>query len=598
MSFEAYVTLGVVLVSFVLFAKEYFSIDHIALSIIAVLVITGVLTAEEGVKGFANPATITVAAMFVLSDALLRTGLLERLGPLFIKFLQKSYRGALLTMIASTGLISGFINNTPVVASLIPVINNAGKKTSIPASKLLIPLSFGAMFGGCITLIGTSTNLLINGIAVKSGLDPIGMFDFAPLGLIFFAVGTMYLLFFSNKLLPSTSGMLDDSGIQVKNYLTEITILSKLEAPAAEPLLLRNLFKQDGFEVEVLRVRRETETFENPDQDFTLLENDHLIIKGEREKIRALLKNEALYISENLGSRSFENEETRLVEIVVLPTSNLVNTKLDNIDFLDRYRAKILAIRQRGSERLGELGKIRLKAGDMLYLQTNELGFKLLRRAEQQVPAPFVSLGSTEVPKVNKWKLSAVVFLIGIIVTLAAMNIISIMVGALAGIAVLVFLGITNMEDAYQAIDWKVVVLIAGALCLGEAMSKSGLSEMLANFLVTHVGEKMGPVAVISVLYLTTSLLTEIMSNNAAAALLAPIALSIAASFGADPLPFLMAIAFAASASFMTPIGYQTNTMVYSAGNYAFKDFIKIGTPLNVLFWILATLLIPLFYPL
>lgn len=598
MSFEAYVTLGVVLVAFVLFAKEYFSIDHIAISIIVVLVITGVLTAEEGVKGFANPATITVAAMFVLSDALLRTGLLERLGPPFIKLLQKSYRGALLVMISTTGFLSGFINNTPVVASLIPVINNAGKKTSIPASKLLIPLSFGAMFGGCITLIGTSTNLLINGIAVKAGLDPIGMFDFAPLGLIFFAVGTVYLLLFSKALLPATSGQLDDTEIQVKNYLTELTVLPKPKDKETEVLLLSNLFKQDGLEVEVLRVRRDTQTFEQPKQDFQLLENDHLIVKGEREKIRGLLKNEALYISENLGSRTFENEETRLVEIVVLPTSDLVNKKLDDIDFLDRFRAKVLAIRQRGTERLGELGKIRLKAGDMLYLQTSELGFKLLRRAEQHVPAPFVSLGSTEVPKVNKWKLSAVLLTIALVVCLAAMNIISIMVGALAGIAVLVFLGISRMEDAYQAIDWKVVILLAGALCLGEAMSKSGLSEMMANMLVTHVGKQMGAVAVVSVLYLSTSILTEVMSNNAAAALLAPIALSIAVSFGADPLPFLMAIAFASSASFMTPIGYQTNTMVYSAGNYAFKDFTKIGAPLNLIFWMLATVLIPLFYPL
>jgi di/tricarboxylate transporter len=598
MSFEAYVTLGVVLISFVLFAKEYFSIDHIALCIIAVLVITGVLTAEEGVKGFANPATITVASMFVLSDALLRTGLLERLGPFFIKLLQKSYRGALLTMISTTGFISGFINNTPVVASLIPIINTASKKTSIPASKLLIPLSFGAMFGGCITLIGTSTNLLINGIAVKAGLDPIGMFDFAPLGLIFFAVGTVYLLFMSNILLPSTSGQLDDADIQVKNYLTEITILPKPEGKTEEVLLLSNLFRQDGMEVEVLRIRRDKRTYEQPEQTFALEEDDHLIIRGEREKIRALLKNEALYISENMGSRTFENEETRLVEIVVLPTSDLVNKRLDDIDFLSRFRAKILAIRQRGTERLGELGRIRLKAGDMLYLQTSELGFKLLRRAEQQVPAPFVSLGSSEAPSVNKWKLSAVVLIIGIIVTLAAMNILPIMVGALAGIAALVFLGITRMEDAYQAIDWKVVILLGGALCLGEAMSKSGLSEMMANMLVVHVGKQMGAVAVVSVLYLTTSILTEIMSNNAAAALLAPIALSIAASFGVDPLPFLMAIAFAASASFMTPIGYQTNTMVYSAGNYAFKDFTKIGAPLNIIFWIVATVLIPLFYPL
>ncbi len=595
MSVDAYITIGVIVISFILFATEVFSIDYVALGIIVVLTTTGVLTPEEGLKGFANEATLTVAAMFVISDALLKTGIIKSIAPLLIRLIRWNYQLALATIMTGVGGLSAFINNTPVVATLIPIITDATRKTKTAPSRYLIPLSYGAIFGGCCTLIGTSTNLLVNGIAIKSGMEPLKMFTLAPLGLVFFACGTLYLLLVSWRLLPKRPVDLDISEVNVKDYLTELKIL---KPDSKKPATLSTIFRKDGMEVTVEQVKRGDKIIRYPAKEFELAENDHLLVRGEREKIKNLLENESLIISDQLGTRDFADDESKLVEIVILPNSPLVNKRLANTDFLHRYRAKVLAIRQRGTERLDDLTRVRLTAGDMLMLQTTELGHKMLISAQSGNNSPFVSLSTYELSNFEKKKLFFVLAILVTVVSLASFEVLPIVIAALAGVAVLGFSRIISMEEAYRAIDWQVIVLLAGALCLGEAMSKSGVSEMIASFMVDNVGQHWGPVALISALYITTSLCSELMSNNAAAALLTPIAISIAVAFDSNLLPFVLAIAFAASASFMTPIGYQTNTMVYSAGNYRFVDFVKVGGPLNLIFWLVATLLIPVFYPL
>lgn len=597
MGYEAYVTIAVILIAFVLFITEYFRIDHIAICIMVVLVLTGVLSPEDGVKGFANPATITVASMFVLSDALLRTGVIDSLTPILIRMIRKSYSLSVAGLVGLIGSMSAFVNNTPIVATFIPIVTNASQKTKIPASKLLIPLSYGAIFGGICTLIGTSTNILVSGIAITYGIDEINMFTMAPMGIILFVCGISYLLIFSKKLLPSHSSGIDTGGINLKNYLTEIKITQEKKRNG-ERITIDNLFKQDGMEVYVESIQRGEDIIKNPPRNFVLHLRDHLLVRGEMEKIKNLLKNESLLISNKLGTRNFQEEETKLTEIILLPNSELINKKLDDTDFFQKYRSKVVAIRQRGKQQVDNLNKIYLRAGDIILIQTDSKGSELLESSERKHRAPFVSLGQTGIQKVDKKQLTITCLIILSVIILAATGLVDIMIAALGGIALLLFSNHTTPENAYQAIDWRVVVLLAGSLSLGEAMQQSGLSEILATWLVQNIGHTLGPVAVISVLYLITVLLTEVMSNNATAALLTPIAISIAISFDVNVLPFLMCIAFAASASFMTPIGYQTNTMVYSAGNYKFKDFLRIGSPLSILFWILATFLIPIIYPL
>ncbi|HET8810848.1 MAG TPA: SLC13 family permease [Flavobacteriaceae bacterium] len=599
MGFEAYVTIVVIIVAFILFATEYFSIDHISMSIVVALVVTGVLSPEDGVKGFANPATITVAAMFVLSDSLLRTGIIDSLTPFFIRLIKKSYYLSIIGITSITGSISAFINNTPVVATFIPIISSAAKKTNTPASKLLIPLSYGAIFGGTCTLIGTSTNLLVSGIAVGYGLEPFNMFLMAPLGLVFLLVGILYLTLFSKKLLPDQKRMTDLSeAVNLKDYLTEIRIVKSFHEDNS-PITIENIFKQDGMQVYVDQLYRgKNEVIKKPAVETVLEEGDHLLVRGEMEKIKNLLQNESLHISTKLGLHSFHAEETKLIEIILLPNSELINKKLDDTDFFQKYRSKVLAIRQRGKQRLEDLNYVYLRAGDIVLLQTDEKGAKLLQASERKRRAPFISLSESGIKRIDKKKLFIALSTIVAVVTLASTGVLDIMTAGLAGIAVLLFSKITSPENAYNAVDWKVIVLLAGALSIGEAMQQSGLSKLLAEWLVENVGQTLGPTILISVFYLITSFLTGVMSNNATAALLTPIAISLSVTFGVSPVPFLMSIAFAASADFMTPIGYQTNTMVYSAGNYSFKDFLRIGTPLNIIFWLIASFLIPIIYPL
>ncbi|MEQ8624846.1 MAG: SLC13 family permease [Vicingaceae bacterium] len=605
MSVDAIITIFVILVAFVLFATEKLSVDHVAIGIMVTFALTGVLTPTESFEGFANNATLIVAAMFVLGNALIKTGIIESIGPFFTKLMSTNHHRSIFSLTFISGSISAFINNTPVVATFIPVITNAARKTGKQPSKYLIPLSFGAIFGGSCTLIGTSTNLLVDGIAESNGLEGFHMFLFAPLGLIFFLVGITYLVIFSKRLLPERAAsmeLVDDSS--VKDYLTEIKVIGRLneykegEEKAEESIGINDVFeeKKEG-EVIVEQLVRDGKIIRQPELDFKLKENDVLLVRGDLARIKKILNNELLEMSESFGDLKFPEEETKAIEIVIMPNSHLVNRKLENLDFFDRYNARVLAIRHRGKQKINDLGNTILQAGDVLLLQTNNKGFEMLYKAERKRRAPFLSLSESGIDKINSKSLITVGAIIALVIALASLNIVPLVVGAFGGIFLLVLSGIISMENAYKSIDWRVIFLLAGALSLGAAMNKTGLSEQLASLIQSNIAENFGPIAVVSALYLTTSILTEVMSNNAAAALLAPIAISLSHSMGLSPIPFLMAITFAGSASFMTPIGYQTNTMVYSVGNYTFKDFFRIGFPLNLLFWILATILIPVIYP-
>ncbi|MGB0177477.1 MAG: sodium:proton antiporter, partial [Owenweeksia sp.] len=503
MGYEAYVTIAVVVIAFVLFATEYFTVDHIALSIIGVLVVSGVLTPEEGVEGFANTATITVAAMFILSSCLIQTGIVESIAPLMTRLMREGYHLAVFGIMSIVGSISAFINNTPVVATFIPIISSASQKTKTPSSKYLIPLSFGAILGGTCTLIGTSTNLLVSGIAADSGLEPFSMFLMAPLGLIFFVAGIAYMMIVGKKLTPSNKEVRElREEAHIKNYTTEIQV-TKDKNDDNEDLTISNIFRKDGLEVVVLQVLREDRIYRSPTKEFQLKKNDVLLVQGDMDKMKSILQNEALSLTEALSDKQFPGEETSLVEIVILPNSELSDKSLDSKEFFQKYNSKVLAIRQRGKQRFENLDRIYLRAGDILLLQTNEKGYEMLSSAVSSWHAPFLSMRETDIKKVQKGRLALVSATIALAIILATFNIVPIMIGAICAIAVLLFFRVTTMSEAYNAVDWKVIILLAGALSLGEAMNKSGVSQQIAELLINNIGSKFGPVAVISALYLT-----------------------------------------------------------------------------------------------
>ena len=598
LTIDAYITAAVIFGAIVLFIMDKLSVDLIALLIMGSLVVLGVISPVEGMAGFSNPATMTVAFMFVISAAILKTGSLQFVASQLTKTFRNHYQRGVVLLMLMVSAVSAFINNTPVVAVMIPVTIQIAKNSNRAASKLLIPVSYASIFGGMCTLIGTSTNILVSGIAEQNGMVPFKMFDFAPMGLVFVAVGSLFMIFIGQRLLPSRSvnneDELEDSLI---DYLAEIEILENSEL-ANKVILSSPLVKE--LEMEILELRRGNTSMNLPQGDTTLLVGDILKVRCNVSKMKQLKDQLKVKIMPFASVDDDDLEEitgkSSFVELVIPTDFALEGKTLREFDFRRRYRAAPLAIRHREEILRDKLQDVRLRAGDVILVEMKTHFMDQWKSNTRDQNIPFIILSEQGILNFDRRSFFIVISVVVAVVTLASTGLLPIVISTLLGVCALVLTGCLNMKEVYRSIQWPIVFLLAGALSLGVAMQNSGLAQAIASTIVNNLSE-FGPIAILSGIYLFTSLMTETMSNNATAALVAPLAIATAHQLEVSPVPFVMAVMFAASASFMTPIGYQTNTMIYSAGGYKFKDFIKVGVWLNLLFWILATLLIPIFFP-
>jgi di/tricarboxylate transporter len=589
-------TLTVLVVALVAFVAEWLPVDLTALCVAIVLILLGLVTPEEGIAGFSNSATVTVMAMFVLSAGITRTGVIQVIRDRLLVWGGKNPHQQVFVLGALVGPISAFINNTAVVAIFLPIVEDWCKKQKISPSKLLIPLSYATVLAGMITVVGTSTNILASGISAKLGYGEFSLFQFTALGLVTFLAGLIYLTIVAPKLLPdrksSTGEFLeDDYGSKV--YLSEVIITPRSN-------LIGQTLSQSGlqrkFNFDVLELIRNKVHLYQPLADKVLNAGDILIVHSSREELLKIKDERGLEIFADVKFQKGDIEsvittgEEKLAEVLILSNSRLIGTTLKDLKFRQRYNATVLAIR-RGSELLqGRLGKIPLKFGDLLLVQGPKQSFVGLQTTRE-----LLVLEEKEIESLRQDKGIIALMITLLVIIIAAFDIQPILVTSLVGVVLMVITGCLKPGEVYGSIRWDIIFLLAGLIPLGTAMDNSGTTKWLADNLVA-IGGNLSGFWILVFFYLITSVLTEILSNNAAVVLMIPVAVEVAKTLGLNPLAFMYAVTFAASNSYLTPIGYQTNTMVYAPGGYKFLDFTRLGAPLNLILTILTPSLIVLFY--
>ncbi len=573
-----------------LFVTEWIRPDLVALMVLAALVLSGILEVEQVIRGFSDPATVTIGCMLVLSAALDRSGALTPIS----RVITTLGRGRpLLTtglLIAAVGLLSAFVNNTAVVAVFLPAVTAIAHSEKISLSKLLIPMSFASQFGGVCTLIGSSTNMVVSSIADGAGLGAIEMFEPARLGAVLFGAGVVLMITVGYWLLVPrhVPGEAIDE-YHLREYLAEV------EVRPESPLVGRSLhdvMSTEDLQVQIIGILRKKRRILAPPAYNIIRANDVLLVEGRVQHLLDVREREGIDLKGDLvlHDSDLASDDVSLFEAIVAPGSRLEGRSLKAFHFRRRTGLRPLAIQRTGEALRTQIENVRLRMGDALLLQGRPADVESAKSEGDLLVLGPIGLRR---PRRHKRPL-AILIMAGVVVAAAAGY--PVAGAAILGAVLMVATRCLTLEEAYGSIDWKVLFLLAGVLPLGYAMTGTGAADLIARNVLVPLGA-IGPYAALAALYLLTTLLTEVMSNNAAAAVLAPIGIASAYALGVDPRPFVMTVCFAGSTSFLTPIGYQTNTMVYAPGAYRFSDFARVGWPLNLAFFTLSVLLIPRIWP-
>ena len=610
MEFQMWAVFAFILVGLVFYVFERAAMEVTSLGIICALLIffhffpvihDGVpaLTPGRILQGFANPALITVLALLVMGQGMVRTGVLDRGANLLLGVGGGSLTVSLLLILVAAMAVSAFLNNIPVVVIFIPIMQALAHRYGRSASKLMIPLSYGSVLGGMTTLIGSSTNLLVNSALIEVKATPFGFFDFTIPGLVMASVGLIYVLLVAPRLLPDRYGMadsiVDGDG---KHFVAQITVTAESElvgkdAPGGHFSVLPD---------KTLRmVQRGEQAILPPFEDFTVRPGDILVVSATRKALGNFLAEDPGLLYPDLeedrdvpgqvtsGGRWLEGGQA-LAEVMVAPASGLAGFTLPQIGFRYKTHCIVLGLQRRSRMVRERITGIRLRAGDVLLVQGQPDDIAALKRFRDVV---LLEWSAEELPVLDHAKRATLIFIT--VLALAASGVVPIVVAALTGAAAMVVVGVLNVRQAFQAVDPKIVTTIGAALALGVTLQETGGARYIAQGLLTTLGDA-GPATILSLFFLLVAGLSNIISTKTAAVLFTPIAVDLAVAVGVEPQVFAVAVVFAANCSFASPLGYQTNLLVMGPGHYKFIDFVRAGTPLIVLMWIVFSLFAPWYY--
>lgn len=597
MGLEIILLLLIIIGALFLFVTGYLSVDLTAIFTMVALMVTGILTPSEAISGFSNTATITILGLLMISEGLRNTGTVEEIGDLMLRVSSKQTWKTMLVVMLISAIASAFINNTAIVAVFIPVMFRISEATGVQARHLLMPLSFASMTGGAITMIGTSTNLLINSIAQENGLSEFSIFQPAPMGAVLLVAVLLFMAYLGRHLIKSGGKDLEvfDKTVQQKNYITEVTI-PKNSKYIGKDLTHIDLNESDDFQI--VRVNLASGNSIDPQDARVLEEGDTLVIKTDVKHILLINEDPNLRIttnllSENRGVKKNDIEE-ELFEVLVTNNSELLDQRIKDVNWTSYYDAHPLAIRTNQLRDAKRLGKHRSEYGDIMLMsgkshtedeKERNTWITVQRFSKDEI--------KSKLPERDKMWI-AVASTLGAIL-LAVFNVLPILTGAWLAVGIMVASGCITLKKAYDNVEWKVIFLLAGIIPLGMALEKTGATDLLTG-LIEQASGGLSLRWLIFILFGITVTLTGIISNQATAVLLVPLAIQLANELGFSPEPLLMTILFGASTSFLTPVGYQTNAMILGPGDYDFKEFLKVGGLLCLVFWALVTWLVPILY--
>lgn len=554
-------------------------------------------------QGFSNPALIAVLALLIIGQGMVRTGVLDRSATLLLTMTRGhgGMIGSLILLLIVAVVISAFMNNIPVVVIFIPIIQALAVRFNKPASKFLIPLSYAAVLGGMTTIIGSSTNLLVNSALIEMGELPFGFFDFTVPGSVMAAAGLLYVVFIAPKLLPDRSGEVESFGNGGgKQFIAHMTVLE--DSPLVGEVTVGGLFA--SLPNKTLRmVQRDDEAIFPPFEDYRVRVGDVLVVAATRKALTETLSNDPDALHPHLGSNDDQGEtggeeqrwkdgEQSLAEVMVAPGSGIIGLTLPQIGFRYKTHCIVVGIQRRSRMIRSRLTEIRLEAGDVLLIQGQNEDVAKLRTHRDVV---LLEWSAEELPALRRAKRAGLIFLAVIIS--AASGLVPIVVSALCGAAAMVIVGVLNVRQAFQAVDPKIVTTIAAALALGVALKETGGADYLAHLMIASA-KGASTAVILSLFFLLVAGLSNVISTKTAAVLFTPIAVDMAAQLGVSATPFAVAVIFAANCSFASPLGYQTNLLVMGPGHYRFSDFFRAGLPLIVLLWLVFSVFAPWYYDL